>query len=264
FEKLVEELSIQCKKEGDEIRVLKDADDTPVEHGMSWEKDEKTKKVRIVKGEDGKPVINPLAQFKGEPLGGLYIVGTERHASPRIDSQLRGRDGRRGDPGMSKFYLSLEDGLMRSFAGDRVKNLMERMGMPDDEPIEHPWVTKSVENAQKKVEERNFDIHKNLLEYDDVMSAQRKTIYDMRQSMLVGRYEPDIVDEEGKPTGQKRKIKSLDSIDELVGPDVGYMLGMFLDDPIMARDKEGNPRAIVRKDFEAQKGAKLVELETLQ
>src|SRR4030095_14595800 len=141
-------------------------------------------------------------------LGGLHILGTERHESRRIDNQLRGRAGRQGDPGSSRFYLSLKDDLMRIFAGDKVKNLMDRMGMPDDEPIEHPWVTKSVQNAQQKVEERNFDIRKNLLEYDDVMSAQRKTIYDMRQALLVGRYEPDIVDEEGKPTGDKRKIKS--------------------------------------------------------
>src|SRR5471030_1066763 len=119
-------------------------------------------------------------------VGGLKIIGTERHESRRIDNQLIGRAGRQGDPGLSRFYLSLEDDLMRIFAGDKVKNLMERMGMPDDEPIEHPWVTKIVENAQKKVEERNFDIRKNLLEYYDVMSAQRKTIYDMRQAMLIG------------------------------------------------------------------------------
>jgi len=128
------------------------------------------------------------------------------------------------------------------------------MGMPDDEPIEHPWVTKSVENAQKKVEERNFDIRKNLLEYDDVMSAQRKTIYDMRQALLVGRYEPDIVDEEGKPTGDKRKIKSDPKVAEILLPDVGYMLGMFCADPIMPRDKDGKPRTITRKDFEAAAG----------
>jgi preprotein translocase subunit SecA len=200
----------------------------------------------------------------GLPLGGLYIVGTERHESRRIDNQLRGRAGRQGDPGMSRFYLSLEDDLMRIFAGDRVKNLMERMGMPDDEPIEHPWVTKSVENAQKKVEERNFDIRKNLLEYDDVMSAQRKTVYEMRQSLLIGRYEPEIIDEEGKPTGHKRNIAPLALIDEMAGPDVGYMLGMFLSDPVMPRDSDGNPRVIVRKDFEAQSVLRFVELETLQ
>ncbi len=195
-------------------------------------------------------------------LGGLYILGTERHESRRIDNQLRGRSGRQGDPGTSKFYLSLEDDLMRIFAGDRVKNLMERMGMPDDEPIEHPWVTKSVENAQKKVEERNFDIRKNLLEYDDVMSAQRKTIYEMRQAMLIGRYEPEVIDDEGKPTGEKRKIKALDKVKDPVLPDVGYLLGMFASDPVMPRDKEGNPRTIVRKDFEGIDS--LVELENLQ
>jgi preprotein translocase subunit SecA len=194
-------------------------------------------------------------------LGGLYILGTERHESRRIDNQLRGRAGRQGDPGMSKFYLSLEDDLMRIFAGDRVKNLMERMGMPDDEPIEHPWVTKSVENAQKKVEERNFDIRKNLLEYDDVMSAQRKTIYDMRQAMLLGRYEPEVLDEEGKPTGQKRTIKPLAALKELVVPEVGALLGVFASDPVMPRDKDGNPRAVVRKDFEGIE--RLVEVENL-
>jgi preprotein translocase subunit SecA len=239
FEALVEELSLSCKAEGDEIRVLKDADGKPIKY----------------------PEGTPLA---GSTMGGLYIVGTERHESRRIDNQLRGRAGRQGDPGMSKFYLSLEDDLMRIFAGDRVKNLMERMGMPDDEPIEHPWVTKSVENAQKKVEERNFDIRKNLLEYDDVMSAQRKTIYDMRQAMLLGRYEPEVLDEEGKPTGQKRKIKVRDEIEALAVPDVGSLLGMFLSDPIMGRDKDGNPRDIERKDFEAAKGATLVELDSLQ
>jgi preprotein translocase subunit SecA len=194
--------------------------------------------------------------------GGLYIVGTERHESRRIDNQLRGRAGRQGDPGTSRFFLSLEDDLMRIFAGDRVKNLMERMGMPDDEPIEHPWVTKSVENAQKKVEERNFDIRKNLLEYDDVMNAQRKTIYDLRQQLLVGRYFPEILDEEGKSTGEKRNIKPLARILTDVRPDVGYLLGMFASDPIMPRDKDGNPRDIVRKDFD--KTEKLVEAEQLQ
>ncbi|MRG92886.1 preprotein translocase subunit SecA [Polyangium spumosum] len=195
-------------------------------------------------------------------IGGLYIIGTERHESRRIDNQLRGRAGRQGDPGMSRFYLSLEDDLMRIFAGDRVKNLMEKMGMPDDEPIEHPWVTKSVENAQKKVEERNFDIRKNLLEYDDVMNAQRKTIYDIRQQLLVGRYSPDIVDEEGKATGEKRTIKALPRLVEDVVPDVGYLLGMFAADPISPRDKDGNPRTLTRKDFE--KVEKFVEAENLQ
>jgi preprotein translocase subunit SecA len=121
--------------------------------------------------------------------GGLHIVGTERHESRRIDNQLRGRSGRQGDPGSSRFYLSLEDELMRIFGGDRITNLMERLGMEEDVPIEHPWVTKAVENAQKKVEARNFDIRKHLLEYDDVLNQQRKTIYALRRAVLEGRYE---------------------------------------------------------------------------
>ncbi len=142
-------------------------------------------------------------------LGGLHILGTERHESRRIDNQLRGRAGRQGDPGSSRFYLSLDDDLMRIFAGDRVKSLMERMGMPDDEPIEHPWVTKSIGDAQSKVEARNFDMRKNVLEYDDVMSEQRKTVYKIRQQLLLGTYTPEYLDETGKPTGKNRDIKAL-------------------------------------------------------
>jgi preprotein translocase subunit SecA len=144
--------------------------------------------------------------------GGLHIVGTERHESRRIDNQLRGRAGRQGDPGSSRFYLSLEDDLMRIFAGDRVKSLMEKMGMPDDEPIEHPWVSKSIQDAQRKVEGRNFDIRKNLLEYDDVMNEQRKTVYKIRQQLLLGIYTPEILDEEGKATGKVRKIETIDRL----------------------------------------------------
>jgi preprotein translocase subunit SecA len=139
-------------------------------------------------------------------LGGLHILGTERHESRRIDNQLRGRAGRQGDPGSSRFYLSLEDDLMRIFAGDRVKSLMERMGMPDNEPIVHPWVTKSIQDAQRKVEERNFDMRKHLLEYDDVMNEQRKTVYKLRQQLLLGVYHPERLDEDGKPIGQPREI----------------------------------------------------------
>jgi preprotein translocase subunit SecA len=144
--------------------------------------------------------------------GGLHIVGTERHESRRIDNQLRGRAGRQGDPGSSKFFLSLEDDLMRIFAGDKVKSLMERMGMPDDEPIEHPWVTKSILDAQSKVEGRNFDIRKNLLEYDDVMNEQRKTVYKIRQQLLLGIYTAEVMDDEGKPTGKLRKIEPLERL----------------------------------------------------
>jgi preprotein translocase subunit SecA len=140
-------------------------------------------------------------------LGGLHILGTERHESRRIDNQLRGRAGRQGDPGSSRFYLSLEDDLMRIFAGDKVKSLMERMGMPDNEPIVHPWVTRSIQDAQRKVEERNFDMRKHLLEYDDVMNEQRKTVYKLRQQLLLGIYKPEKLDEDGKPTGIMRDIQ---------------------------------------------------------
>lgn len=116
--------------------------------------------------------------------GGLHIVGTERHESRRIDNQLRGRSGRQGDPGSTRFYLSLEDNLMRIFASDRVSGLMQKLGMQQGEAIEHPWVTKAIENAQKKVEAHNFDIRKNLLEYDDVASDQRKVIYEQRNELM--------------------------------------------------------------------------------
>jgi preprotein translocase subunit SecA len=156
--------------------------------------------------------------------GGLHIVGTERHESRRIDNQLRGRAGRQGDPGSSKFFLSLEDDLMRIFAGDRVKSLMEKMGMPDDEPIEHPWVTKSIQDAQRKVEARNFDIRKNLLEYDDVMNEQRKTVYKIRQQLLLGIYTPELLDEDGKPTGKVRHIEPLERLAEDVKQAITDML----------------------------------------
>ena len=116
--------------------------------------------------------------------GGLHIVGTERHESRRIDNQLRGRAGRQGDPGSSRFFLSLEDDLLRIFASERVSNLMLKLGMEEGVPIEHGMVTKSIENAQKKVEGHNFEIRKHLLEYDDVMNKQREVIYRHRQSVL--------------------------------------------------------------------------------
>ena len=116
--------------------------------------------------------------------GGLHIIGTERHESRRIDNQLRGRSGRQGDPGSSRFYLSLDDSLLRIFAGDRVRAVMERLKMPEDEPIEAGIVSRSIESAQRKVEARNFDIRKQLLEYDDVANDQRKVIYSQRNELL--------------------------------------------------------------------------------
>ena len=116
--------------------------------------------------------------------GGLHVIGTERHESRRIDNQLRGRSGRQGDPGSSRFYLSLEDSLLRIFGSDRVSGLMGRLGMQEGEAIEHPWVTRAIENAQRKVEGRNFDIRKQLLEFDDVANEQRKVIYEERNRLL--------------------------------------------------------------------------------
>ena len=134
--------------------------------------------------------------------GGLHIVGTERHESRRIDNQLRGRSGRQGDPGSSRFYLSLDDDLMRIFGSERLSNVMERLGIEEDQPIEHKWISKSIENAQKKVEGHNFSIRKNVLEYDDVMNQQRKTIYAMRRDILTG--------------GQKNKAVIYSMIEEIV------------------------------------------------
>jgi len=118
--------------------------------------------------------------------GGLHILGTERHESRRIDNQLRGRSGRQGDAGSSRFYLSLEDDLLRIFGADRLKGLMDRIGMEDGVPIEHRWISKAIENAQKKVEAHNFDIRKHLLEYDDVMNRQREVVYHRRKELLSG------------------------------------------------------------------------------
>ena len=126
------------------------------------------------------------AAEKVRAAGGLYILGTERHESRRIDNQLRGRAGRQGDPGASRFYLSLEDDLLRLFASDRISGIMDKLGMDEDEPIEHKLITNSIEHAQKKVEARNFDIRKHVLEYDDVMNQQREVMYGERRKILFG------------------------------------------------------------------------------
>lgn len=139
------------------------------------EKDERVAKVY----EDWK-----IAHDEVLKSGGLHIIGTERHESRRVDNQLRGRSGRQGDPGSSRFYLSLEDPLLRIFASDRVANIMTRLKMPEGEAIEHPWVTRAIENAQRKVEARNFDMRKQLLDFDDVANDQRNVIYDQRKELL--------------------------------------------------------------------------------
>lgn len=119
--------------------------------------------------------------------GGVHILGTERHEARRIDNQLRGRSGRQGDPGSSRFYLSLEDDLMRIFGSERISGLMGKLGMDESQPIEHKWITKAIESAQKKVEAHNFDIRKHLIEYDDVMNKQRTEIYSFRRELLAGK-----------------------------------------------------------------------------
>lgn len=119
-------------------------------------------------------------------LGGLYIIGTERHEARRIDNQLRGRSGRQGDPGFTQFYISLEDDLMRRFGADNITGLMDKIGMDDDMPIENKMISKSIETAQKRVEARNFEIRKNVLEYDNVMNKQREVIYGQRRQVLMG------------------------------------------------------------------------------
>lgn len=157
---------------------------TDIMLGGSWQ-------AEVAQLED--PTPEQIAQIKADwqvrhdavlAAGGLHIIGTERHESRRIDNQLRGRSGRQGDAGSSRFYLSMEDALMRIFASDRVSGMMRKLGMKPGEAIEHPWVTKAIANAQRKVEGRNFDIRKQLLEYDDVANDQRRAIYTQRNELL--------------------------------------------------------------------------------
>src|SRR6202008_2666862 len=156
-------------------------------------------KIFQVPADQWKPVYEQFAaNCKSEhdevvALGGLHILGTERHEARRIDNQLRGRAGRQGDPGSSRFFLSLEDDLMRIFGGERVKALMYRLGMTEGVPIESRMVSKRIEEAQKGVEAQNFDARKHLLEYDDVMNKQRETIYAIRRSALEGKDQRDYV-----------------------------------------------------------------------
>ncbi|MCZ6670785.1 MAG: SEC-C metal-binding domain-containing protein, partial [Acidobacteria bacterium] len=128
-----------------------------------------------------------------KPLGGLHILGTERHEARRIDNQLRGRAGRQGDPGSSRFYMSLEDDLMRIFGSDRISGIMQRLGMEEDVPIVHSMVTKSIERAQRQVEAHNFEIRKHLLDYDDVMNKQRNEIYRLRRELLDGKGQREYI-----------------------------------------------------------------------
>jgi len=152
-----------------------------------------------------------------EELGGLFVIGTERHESRRIDNQLRGRSGRQGAPGTAQFYVSLQDELMRIFGSERIGSIMERLKIPQDQPIEHPWVTKALERAQRQVERRNFDIRKQLLEYDDVMNKQREVVYQERRRILEG-----------------KSLKGV--VLEMIEDTVGQLVSSSVDDKIRPED----------------------------
>ncbi|MCX7982413.1 MAG: preprotein translocase subunit SecA [Syntrophales bacterium] len=160
-------------------------------------------------------------------LGGLHIIGTERHESRRIDNQLRGRAGRQGDPGSSRFYLSLEDDLLRIFGADRISSIMDKIGIQENEPIEHPMVTKAIENAQKRVEAQNFEIRKHLLEYDNVMNQQRQVIYEQRRRVLKGE---DLWADLESMVEEVAEIVVSDYVDEKAHPEEWNLKG--LDDMI--------------------------------
>jgi preprotein translocase subunit SecA len=147
-------------------------------------------------------------------VGGLHILATERHEARRIDNQLRGRAGRQGDPGSSRFYLSLEDDLMRIFGSDRISGLMQRLGMEEGVPIEHGMVTRAIERAQKQVEAQNFSVRKHLLEYDDVMNKQRESVYTLRREILEGKVH--VTEEEVVDTGEYILSLAEDILDDLV------------------------------------------------
>lgn len=173
---------LEMKKKGYPDEILEEVDgfyDTDQEEVLEARKvyDQLVKKYKEETDKEHKKVIE---------AGGLHIIGTERHESRRIDNQLRGRAGRQGDPGSSRFYISLEDDLMRLFGGDRLRNIVETMNMPEDEPLEHAILTRSIESAQKKVEGNNFAIRKHVLKYDDVMNKQREIIYGERRKVLEG------------------------------------------------------------------------------
>jgi preprotein translocase subunit SecA len=207
-------------------------------------------------------------------VGGLKIIGTERHESRRIDNQLRGRAGRQGDPGSSRFYLSLQDDLLRMFGLDRMTGLMERLGLEEDTPIESPMVTRSIEGAQKKAEGRNFDQRKNVLEYDDVMNQQRKTIYTQRRQILEGRYVPEASEEDRKKGIVPQPVKTsgdwtVDSLTPELAPKLTELLDV-LEAKIAERDaevtagKEADPRPawrILRAELWRQYGT-LLDVET--
>ncbi len=173
--------------------------------GSSEEYEQATLQFKKICEEEKKQVVE---------AGGLHIIGTERHESRRIDNQLRGRAGRQGDPGSSRFYISLEDDLMRIFGSDRIASMMDKLGMEEDEPIFHPWISKAIENAQKKVEAHNFDIRKNVIEYDDVMNQQRATVYKLRREILASNQPHSSV--EGEAPTQASMIDTKEKLTDML------------------------------------------------
>ena len=190
--------------------------------------------------------------------GGLHIIGTERHESRRIDNQLRGRSGRQGDPGSSRFYLSLEDPLLRIFAGERVNAIMQRLGMPEGEPIEHGLVTRSIESAQRKVEAHNFDIRKQLLEYDNVANDQRHWIYQMRNTVLESEDVSDQIQafREGVVTDIFRAYVPEESMEEqwdVAGLEKAYAAELQLELPLsrwLEQDPSLDDNALLKRAIE--------------
>ncbi len=196
--------------------------------------------------------------------GGLHIIGTERHESRRIDNQLRGRAGRQGDPGSSRFYISLEDDLMRLFAGDRFRSMIDSLNMPDDEPLEHSLLTKTIENAQKKVEGNNFGIRKHVLKYDDVMNKQREVIYGERRKVLEGQNLKDHIAEMAKSlvdsnievyTRQSKSVEEwdLEGLEAFAIKQFGLKKGILLSKDKNSLTKEGLSQTILQKAEERYK-----------
>lgn len=186
-------------------------------------------------------------------LGGLHIIGTERHESRRIDNQLRGRSGRQGDPGSTQFFISLEDDLMRLFGGENISNIMDKLGVDEDQPIDHPMISKAIENAQKKVEARNFDIRKNVLEYDNVINEQREVIYRQRRRVLEG-----------------EDLK--DTVRDMIEESITSLVGLYCDEKIYPEDWDLKglidtaesillpPGAITVKDITEKEGEEIKEM----
>ncbi len=194
-------------------------------------------------------------------LGGLHILGTERHESRRIDNQLRGRSGRQGDPGSSRFYLALEDDLLRIFGGERITGIMEKLGMQEGEPIEHNLISRAIENAQAKVEGHNFDIRKHLLEYDDVMNQQREVIYKQRREALEGKNLKDYIeqiiydkaDEIADSFADDKKLPDewdFNGIDEAVFKQFNFRIGQLEEDTLNGLNKEGLSQLIFDTAFQ--------------